>query len=102
MIVSVTYPNTPGSHFDQDYYLKTHLPLVHARWGHHGLRGVQVVSGTGTPDGSTPPTRVVVLLDFESPEGFASGVAAHGEEIMGDVPNFTDIKPVMQFNETLS
>ena len=31
--VTVSYPNTPGSKFDMDYYLGTHLELVGKCWG---------------------------------------------------------------------
>jgi hypothetical protein len=28
MKVSVLYPNTPGTHFDMNYYLAHHMPLA--------------------------------------------------------------------------
>ena len=31
--VSVMYPNTPGTHFNHDYYRDKHMPLVKARLG---------------------------------------------------------------------
>jgi len=33
IIVSVLYPNGPGSKFDLDYYLKRHMPMVQQRLG---------------------------------------------------------------------
>lgn len=101
MIVSVTYPHTEGSHFDVDYYVKSHMKLVHDRWSPLGLKSFQIVRGTGTPDGKPPAATMLVLLDFESPEAFGRAVEAHGAEVMGDVPNFTDIVPSLQFNEVL-
>lgn len=29
-------------------------------------------------------------------------VGAHGEEVFGDIPNFTDVEPVVQVNEELA
>ncbi len=101
MIVSVAYPHKEGGHFDVDYYVKSHMKLVHDRWSSFGLKGLQVVRGTGTPDGKPPAVTMLVLLDFESGEAFGKAVEAHGAEVMGDVPNFTDITPVLQFNDVL-
>ncbi len=102
MIVSVTYPHVEGSHFDIDYYLTKHMPLVRERWSSLGLKGTQILKGIPGPDGGAAASTMMVLLDFESPEAFGKAVATHGGEVMGDVPNFTDIKPVVQFNEILS
>ena len=35
-LVSVMYPNEPGSSFDRDYYLQTHLPLSSEALGSDG------------------------------------------------------------------
>ena len=102
MIVSVTYPHSEGSHFDTNYYLTKHMPLVRERWTSLGLKGTQILKGSPGPDGVAAASTMMVLLDFESAEAFGKAVATHGDEVMGDVPNFTDIKPVVQFNETLS
>ena len=64
-----------------------------------GLQSVQVLRGLGTPDGGPPPVRLMALLAWDSGEALAKAVAAHGEEIFGDIPNFTDSKPVMQISE---
>ena len=50
IIVTVMYPNEPGSTFDETYYLQTHAQLVKDRWGPMGLESVQIVRGVGTPE----------------------------------------------------
>jgi uncharacterized protein (TIGR02118 family) len=40
-------------------------------------------------------------LFCETLEGFSAGMAAHGPEIMGDIPNYTDLKPVIQISEVV-
>jgi hypothetical protein len=34
--ITVLYPNTPGSRFDLDYFVNTHIPLVETHWGAGG------------------------------------------------------------------
>lgn len=100
--ISVLYPNTPGSKFDMDYYLNTHIPLVKERWSSMGMSEVRAVKGVGTPDPDTPaPYQVIALLRFESMEAFQAAGAAHGGEIMGDIKNFTDTSPNLVINEDL-
>ena len=98
VVVSVMYPGASGESFDHAYYTGTHIPLVRERWGSMGLRDVRLLRGTGTPDGAKPPYSMVALLEFESMEAFGSAAAQHGAELFGDIPNFTDAKPVVQFN----
>jgi uncharacterized protein (TIGR02118 family) len=99
ILVSVLYPNTPGTHFDEGYYMAKHIPLVRERWSGLGLQDVRVLKALGTPDGGAAPYRVTALLTFDSTEALQRCSEAHGPEIFGDIPNFTDGKPVMQVSE---
>ena len=98
ILVSVMYPSGSGTRFDMDYYLKTHMPLVGARWSSKGLHDYKVVKGIATPDGTPPPFQVMALLRFESAEAFKAAADANGPEIFGDIPNFTDVQPAVQIN----
>ncbi len=100
--VSVLYPNQPGTRFDERYYLDRHIPLVRERWGDMGLSDVRLLRGTGTPTGDAAPYRVIALLSFDSAEALQQAGAAHGREIFGDIPNFTDVQPIAQLNEALA
>jgi uncharacterized protein (TIGR02118 family) len=91
-----------GQKFDLDYYLKTHMPLVGRLWGPKGMKSSQVLQGVGTPGGGAVAQNIIALLDFESLEAFQAAARAHGKEVLGDVPNFTDAEAVIQFNEKLS
>lgn len=100
--ISVLYPNTPGSEFDMDYYLKTHIPLVKDRWSDMGMTDIRAVKGIGTADPKTPaPYQVIALVRFDSMQAFQAAGAAHGAEIMGDIKNFTDTSPQLVINEDL-
>ncbi len=100
IVVTVMYPESEGATIDMDYYLTSHLKMVGEKWGGMGLKGARVLNGIagGTP-GSTAPYRVMAVIDFESAEAFQAAVSANGDEIFGDVPNFTNITPVVQISD---
>jgi uncharacterized protein (TIGR02118 family) len=101
IVVSVVYPATPERRFDFGYYTATHIPLVRRRWGGMGLASVRLLRGVPAADGAAAPFVLVALLEFESVAAFQAAAAAHGKEILADVANFTDIKPLLQVNEQL-
>lgn len=99
--VTVMYPNTPGSKFDMDYYLGSHLELVGKLWGDR-LLSARAVKGVGTADPDTPaPYQVMAILEVESVEVLQQMIGDHGEEVMGDIPNFTDVESIVQISENL-
>ena len=103
IVVTVMYPESKVATFDMDYYLNTHLKLVDDKWGGMGLRGARVLKGIASSEpGSIAPYRVMAVVAFESSEDFQAAVAAHGEEIFGDLPNFTNITPVIQISEIVA
>lgn len=97
--VTVVYPNTKGSHFDIAYYCKTHIPLVQRLVG-PALKGVAVEHGIagGTP-GSSPPYLAIGQLRFASVEAFQTSFGPHAQEIMADIPNYTNTQPIIQISE---
>ena len=49
-----------------------------------------------------PATYVGMCHIFsDSVEAFQAGMAKHGKEILGDIPNYTDIAPVIQISEVV-
>ena len=101
-VITVMYPGADGATFDHEYYMRTHIPLVRSRWEGMGLRDVRVMRGMAGPDGAAPTYSAMALLDFASMDAFKDAAAKHGAEIFADIPNFTNVKPVVQINETLS
>jgi len=101
--ITVLYPNTQGSRFDVDYFVNTHIPLVEVKWGGKGLTSVKLLKGAGTADPATPPPyQVITVLGFESLQAFGAAVKESGAEVIGDVANFTDVKPIVQINDNLN
>ena len=100
--VSVFYPKTSDSKFDHEYYLTNHVPLVKARWGGMGLEKAMVLRGRSTMDGGTCAWELIGLLTFSSLKELRAAMAAHGAEIVGDIPRFTNVQPVIQINEPVA
>ena len=42
-----------------------------------------------------------MALPCESVEAFQSGFGPHANEIMADIPNYTDLTPVIQISEVV-
>jgi len=100
--VTVLYPKTEGSHFDFDYYLAKHIPLVQARWSGMGLEGLELLRGSAMGDGSTPAFSLIGKLMFSSLEAMQAALEAHGAEIRGDIPNFSNVQPLIQVSEPIA
>ena len=98
-VVTVMYPSTGSTRFDETYYMQTHIPLVRQRWQTLGLTDVKVLRGVPGPDGAKPTYIILALLTFGSMDQFKDAAAQHGAEIFADIPKFTDAAPVLQFND---
>jgi uncharacterized protein (TIGR02118 family) len=98
--ISIFYPNTPGARFDMDYYLTKHMPVSIAKLSAgKGYRGVSVERGVaGAEPGSEPAFVAMCQYVFDSVEDFVAAFTQHAELLQGDMPNYTDIAPVIQFS----
>jgi uncharacterized protein (TIGR02118 family) len=95
--VHIFYP--PSSRFDMAYYQERHMPMVKARLG-DACTAFTVDAGlAGGAPGSPPTYAAVGSLVLTSVEALQAGLARHGAEIMGDVPNYTDAQPILQISE---
>ena len=100
--VSILYPNTPGSKFDMDYYCNKHMPMVHEKMAGACTRYAidQGLAG-GAP--GTPATYAAAgHLFFESIESYQEAMAPHRQAIVADIPNYTDVTPVIQISQVLA
>ena len=97
--VSVLYPKTASSRFDMSYYLGTHMPMVRSLLGAACVKTrVDEGVGGGAP-ASPPPFAAVGHLYFESLQSFQTSFGPHAREITADIPNYTDVQPVVQISE---
>ncbi len=99
--VSVMYPNQPGARFDHAYYRDKHMPLVKARMG-DACRTYTVDRGLGGGMPGSPPTYVGMCHIYcDSVEAFQAAFNPHSKEILDDIPNYTDLAPVIQISEVV-
>lgn len=99
--VSVLYPNGENKTFDMDYYCNTHATLVSGLFGDF-LKGSTIEKGIGgAAPGSTAPFAVMGNMYFDSVEDFGKAFGPNAEKIMGDIPNFTNIEPIIQISEVM-
>ncbi|HVM82120.1 MAG TPA: EthD family reductase [Stellaceae bacterium] len=97
--VSVLYPNRPGARFDMGYYCSKHIPMVQQKLG-GACKGVAVEQGIAGGTAGSPPAFIAMgHLLFESAAAFQAAFAPHAQEILGDIPNYTDLQPTIQISE---
>jgi uncharacterized protein (TIGR02118 family) len=97
--VSVLYPNRADTEFDMTYYLNHHIPMVRRLVG-SALKGVSVEQGiSGDEPGSAAPYIAARHLLFDSVQSFQASFAQHSQEIMQDIPKYTNSDPVIQIGE---
>jgi uncharacterized protein (TIGR02118 family) len=97
--VSVLYPNHSGSRFDIEYYLNTHIPLISQLLG-AVIKNLTVDIGAhGALPGSPPPFAAIFAITCDSAEAFAEAFRTHAAQLQSDIPNYTDIEPILQISE---
>lgn len=96
--VSVLYP---GSKFDMDYYCAKHMPMVHEKMAgaclyYHVDQGL-----AGGAPGEPAAYIAAGHLFFDSVESFQAAFGPHAQAIFADIPNYTDVKPIVQISEVV-
>ena len=100
--ISVLYPNDPGKKFDHDYHINKHMKLVRDRLAGFGVVRTEVDKGVaGGAPGSPAPYVAIGHVCVNALDGFQKGMGQHGKEIMGDIPNYTNIQPQMRISEII-
>jgi uncharacterized protein (TIGR02118 family) len=101
--ISILYPNNKGLRFDFHYYIEKHMPRsIKLLSAHSGFKGVSVEQGLSGETSDTDATYVAMChFLFDTVEDFVAAFTPHAEELQSDMLNYTDIKPIIQFNEVL-
>ena len=97
--VSIFYPSKPGTYFDVDYYLNTHMPLAIGLLG-SAVKAVSVEIGVlgGTPN-QMPPFTAICNFTCETAEAFTDAFLPNADVLQSDIPKYTNIAPVIQVSE---
>ena len=100
--VSVFYPNEEGKSFDFDYWSGTHMDLVKERLAPMGLLRSEVEKGISDADPNAPAQFVAIAnMYFNTTDEVHEGFKTHGREILGDIKNYTDLRPSFQISEII-
>jgi len=92
-----------GARFDQDYYVSKHLPLAGTVFGPHGLKNVEIMRVTATPDGSKPPYQLIFSAYFESAAGLQNAMQSpQMGQVLADVQNYYDGIPDVLIGELVA
>ena len=96
--VSILYPKKPGSRFDADYYINVHMPMA-AKLLTPALLAVSVEIGMAGATPEQPPAYWAIAgFTCTSVEKFTEALLPHASTLQGDIPNYTDIEPIIQIS----
>lgn len=85
--VTILYPKADDSTFDIDYYATKHMPMFADALGEACVRwGVS---------GEAGDYHAIGWARVSSQDAFNAAMGAHGAEIIGDVPNYTNVQPTL-------
>lgn len=99
--VSVMYPNGEGKTFDMDYYCNQHLNLIGHLLG-DSIKAASIDSGLASDLAGNPASFLAIgHLYFDTIEAFLCSYGCNASEIMADIPNYTNIEPVVQVSEVM-
>jgi uncharacterized protein (TIGR02118 family) len=97
--ITVLYPNKPGSQFDIEYYLNTHMPMSAKLLG-PAVKNISVDIGRPTPGSDAPaPFAAIATFTCDTVEDFVEAFTPVAGELQGDIPKYTNIEPVIQFGD---
>ena len=97
--VAVLYPNAADASFDVQYYKDKHMKLVREKLDPLGMLGCEVDAGLAGMDDQPPPYLAIGYLFFETADQFHSAFDKVGAELVADVPNYTNIQPVILISD---
>lgn len=97
--VSVLYPNGGDKKFDIDYYCNKHVPMVLTLLSGKVKSGAVEEGLAGGAPGAPASYLAMGHLYFDSIEDFQNSFGPNAQQIMSDIPNFTNIEPVIQISQ---
>jgi len=97
--VTILYPNDEGKTFDMDYYSNKHMPMLVSLFG-DALKNLEIDKGiSGRTPNDPIPFLAIGYLYFESLADYENVFGPNAKKIIGDIPNYTNIQPIVQISE---
>lgn len=100
--MTVLYPNADDATFDWDYYNAEHMSLLDERFGPHLAKAPEVTKGVANLPKGDATFMASAILYFADRDALNAALKAGGMDIPNDIPNFTNVQPVMQLDEVVS
>ena len=97
--VSAFYPNSPDAEFDMNYYMGKHIPMVRQKMGPACKNAAVELGLAGGTPGMAATYIAMGHLYFDSVDTFLAAFSPHAGDILGDIPNYTNTRPVIQISE---
>ena len=99
--VTIVYPTAEGSTFNMDYYKDKHMPMVAELLG-DALKKYHIDKGIGGRTPADPiPYMAIGYLYFDKLEDYQQAFGPVAGKIVGDIPNYTNVQPVLQISEVV-
>lgn len=90
--IMVLYPRGEGTHFNSDYWLNTHMPMLPGKWPKLNKWEADIA-------GTDSPYYAVAHIFFDSMEDMQSAMSSpETGEVLGDIPNYTNTSPIISTN----
>ncbi len=98
--LSILYAKKEDATFDWDYYLNTHMPMSIRLQG-EALKKVTIAKGLEGIEGVPVVFAAITNMMYDSVNSFIEAFTPHAEVLQGDMKNYTNIQPVIQFSEVV-
>lgn len=99
--VAIMYPSGEGHTFDMDYYSNKHMPMVADLFG-EPLKGLEIEEGiSGRTPNDPIPYLAIGYFFFDKLEDYNNAFGPNAEKILGDIPNYTNIQPIVQISKVV-
>jgi uncharacterized protein (TIGR02118 family) len=97
--VAIFYPNGENKNFDMQYYAQKHMPMAAGLFG-DALVAMEIDKGIANGNPEEPlPYVAVGYFYFEDMDAFQKAMGPNSATLRDDVPNYTNIKPILQISK---
>lgn len=99
--VTLLYANGEGTTFDMDYYESKHMPMVAELLG-DALKYYKIDKGMAGRSPEEPvPFLAVGYLFFDQLSDYETAFGPVAQQIIGDIPNYTNTQPTLLISEVV-
>ena len=94
--LTILYPYGNPDTFNHDYYRDSHLPMIMKLCGTKAISRFELRKGLSSQDGTgAPPYTATINIYIGDQEAFDKAGKLHNQTMIDDVPNFSQVHPVI-------